>query len=61
MSRAHSPGQRLLPAIHLRFQDSQTADRSGSPGAGLWAVTTDTQTNQELSLKPYQLDKVTGD
>lgn len=31
------------------------------PGTGLWAVTTDTQTNQELSLKPYQLDKVTGD
>lgn len=59
-SSAHSSGQRLLRAIHLWFQDSQAADRFGSPGAGLWAVTTDTQTNQELSLKPYQLDKVTG-
>lgn len=61
MSKAHSSGQRWLPAIHLRYQDSESADRSGSPGAGLWAVTTDTQTNQELSLKQYQLDKVTGD
>ncbi|KAI4801839.1 hypothetical protein KUCAC02_019710, partial [Chaenocephalus aceratus] len=41
--------------------DSESADRSGSPGTGLWAVTTDTQTNQELSLKQYQLDGVTGD
>ncbi|CAB1425557.1 unnamed protein product [Pleuronectes platessa] len=32
-----------------------------SPGTGLWAVTTDTQTNQELSLMQYQLDRVTGD
>lgn len=61
MSKAQSSGQRWLPAIHLWFQDSESADRSGSPGAGLWAVTTDTQTNQELSLKQYQLDRVTGD
>lgn len=61
MSKAHSSGQRWLPAIHLWFQDSESADRSGSPGEGLWVVTTDTQTNQELSLKRYQLDKVAGD
>lgn len=60
-SKAQSSGQRWLLAIHLWFQDSESADRSGSPGAGLWAVTTDTQANQELSLKQYQLDKVTGD
>lgn len=60
-SRAHSSGQRWLPAIHLWFQDSESADRSESPGTGLWAVTTDTQTNQGLSLKQYQLDGVTGD
>lgn len=60
-SKAQSSGQRWLTAIHLWFQDSESADRSGSPGAGLWAVTTDTQTNQELSLKRYQLDRVTGD
>ncbi len=60
-SKAQSSGQRWLLAIHLWFQDSESADRSGSPGAGLWAVTTDTSTNQELSLKQYQLDRVTGD
>lgn len=56
-----SSGQRWLPAIHLWFQDSKSADRSGSPGTGPTAVTTDTQTNQELSLKRYQQDTVTGD
>jgi len=56
-----SSGQRWLSAILLWFQDSESADRSGSPGAGLWAVTTDTQTNQELSLKQYRRDCVTGD
>lgn len=52
--------QREVSAIHLWFQDSESADRFGSSSAGLWAVTTDTHTNQELSLKHYQLDTVAG-
>lgn len=49
-----------LLAIHLRFENSERADRFGSPSTGLWAVTTHTHTNQELSLKQHQLDGVTG-
>lgn len=43
------------------FRTQRVLTGLGPHGAGLWAVPTDTQTNQEPSLTLHQLDRVTAD